>query len=92
MLFSRIYGGWAKYQKPEKQETVLLFKEGNKKGTSSASWISIPKKNGTEQKTKQKFGKRVCKCLDDNMWLCESQKSVWHRSSTNLSNLPSATG
>jgi len=38
VLFSRIYGGWAKYKKPrETRNTVLLFKEGNKKGTSLAS-------------------------------------------------------
>lgn len=63
MLFSRFYGGWAKYQKLEKQETMLSFKEGNKKGTSLASWISIPKKikGGGE------IDKAVCKCLDNNM-------------------------
>lgn len=60
MLFSRFYGGWAKYQKPEKQEIMLSFKEENKKGTSSASWISILKKKG-----EKKFGNAVCKCLDN---------------------------
>lgn len=75
MLFSRFYGGWAKYQKLEKQETMLSFKEGNKKGTSSASWISIPtKKKGG----KKKFGNAVCKCLGNNMQWSEQQNSVWH--------------
>lgn len=48
----------------ETRNTVLLFKEGaGGEGTGSASWISIPEKNETEQKqtNKQKFTKTVCK-------------------------------
>lgn len=43
MLLSRNYRGWEKDQKTEEQETLLLFKEGNKKGTSSAEFQLVEK-------------------------------------------------
>lgn len=59
---------WAKYQKTEKQETPC-------REPVQPAEFQFLKKTGTEQKT-SKFGKIVCKCLDDNMRLSETQKSV----------------
>lgn len=63
---------------PKKQETQYFYlkKEIKRERVQPAQFQFLKKNGTTKKKTNQKFGKTVCKSLDNNMQLKESQKSV----------------